>query len=41
MRGAAMGIAGIADQMGWVDDMQPYMKMIGNFSPGWQKQAFA
>jgi hypothetical protein len=40
MRGAAMGIAGEAEQLGWADDMEPYMKMIGNLEPGWQKRAF-
>lgn len=35
LRGAAMGIAGIAEQMGWEKDAVPYMKMIAVFDPGW------
>lgn len=35
LRGAAMGIAGIAEQMGWESDALPYMKMIAVYDPGW------
>ena len=40
MRGAAMGIAGIAEEMGWAEEVEPYMKMIGVYSPGWQREVF-
>ena len=39
-RGAAMGIAGIAGQLGWADEIKPLMAMIGIYAPGWQKKAF-
>lgn len=35
LRGAAMGIAGIGEQMGWESDALPYMKMIAVYEPGW------
>jgi hypothetical protein len=28
MRGVAMGIAGIAEQLGWAEEMRPYMDLI-------------
>ena len=40
MRGAAMGIAGVGEQLGWAEELEPYMRMIGHFDPGWQKKAF-
>lgn len=35
LRGAAMGIAGIAEQLGFESDMLPYMAVIGTLDPGW------
>ena len=37
-RGAAMGVAGFAEVMGWADELVPYMQMIGHFDPGWQRR---
>ena len=37
-RGAAMGIAGFAEVLGWEKELVPYMQMIGEFDPGWQKR---
>lgn len=37
-RGAAMGVAGFAEVLGWEDELVPYMQMIGHFDPGWQKK---
>lgn len=35
-RGGVMGIAGLAEQMGYAEEMIPYMEMISVYAPGWQ-----
>lgn len=40
MRGAAMGVAGIAELLGWAGEVQPLMSLIGIYDPGWQKRCF-
>lgn len=38
LRGAAMGIAGVGEQMGFAEDLEPLMALIGVFDPGWQER---
>ena len=40
MRGCAMGIAGLAEGLKWKDDIEPLIKLIGVYDPGWMERAW-
>ncbi len=40
VRGTAMGIGALAENMGWKDDSEPLMALIGIEDPGWIKRYF-
>lgn len=35
-RGGAMGIGGLAEQLGYAEELEPLMSMVGVLDPGWQ-----
>lgn len=40
MRGCAMGVAGMAEGLGWIADVEPLLKLIGIPDPGWMERVW-